>query len=81
MGMHVNFTERDRQIIKKLGERVRQLRIEKGLSQFYLGIDADVNKNQIGRIERAERNTSIVTLNRIADALKIPLSSLFLFDD
>ncbi|MCL6267312.1 helix-turn-helix domain-containing protein [Flagellimonas myxillae] len=79
--MHVNYTERDRQIIKKLGERVRQLRIEKGLSQFYLGIDADVNKNQIGRIERAERNTSIVTLSRIADALEIPLSSLFLFDE
>ncbi|WP_420402156.1 helix-turn-helix domain-containing protein [Flagellimonas sp.] len=79
--MHVSYTERDRQIIKKLGERVRQLRIQKGLSQFQLCVDADLNNNQIGRIERAERNTSVVTLSRIADALEIPLSSLFLLDD
>ncbi|TMU55751.1 helix-turn-helix domain-containing protein [Flagellimonas algicola] len=67
--------------MRKVGKRVRQLREESGLSQFQLGVDADLTKNQIGRIERAERNTSIVTLSRIADALEIPLSSLFLFDD
>ncbi|WP_431125728.1 helix-turn-helix domain-containing protein [Flagellimonas flava] len=79
--MHTNYTERDKEIIKKVGERVRRLRIQKGLSQFWLSIDSDISRNQIGRIERAERSTSIVTLSRIADALEIPLSSLFLFDD
>jgi transcriptional regulator with XRE-family HTH domain len=48
------------------------------LSQFQLSIEADVTKNHIGRIERAERNTSLVTLNRIANALGVPLHTLFL---
>lgn len=79
--MHVNYTKRDKEIIKKVGERIRQFRIQKGLSQFWLSIEADICKNQIGRIERAERNTSLVTLGRIANALEIPLSRLFLFED
>lgn len=66
--------------MKQLGERVREMRNLKGFSQFQLGIEADLTKNQIGRIERAERNTSLVTLGRIAHALDIPLSQLFVFE-
>nr|WP_299067270.1 helix-turn-helix transcriptional regulator [uncultured Allomuricauda sp.] len=67
--------------MKKVGLRIRQLRKDKQLSQFQLSIEADLTKNQIGRIERAERNTSLVTLNRIADALEVPLHTLFLFEE
>ncbi|TXN36131.1 helix-turn-helix transcriptional regulator [Flagellimonas hymeniacidonis] len=67
--------------MKKVGLRIRQLRKEKQLSQFQLSIEADLTKNQIGRIERAERNTSLVTLNRIAGALEVPLHTLFLFEE
>ena len=69
--------QEDQKIMKSVGMRIRKLRKAKGLSQFQLSIEADVTKNQIGRIERAERNTSLVTLHRIARALEVPLSELF----
>ena len=72
------YTQEDKEIMKSVGERIRQLRNAKGLSQFQLSIEADVTKNHIGRIERAERNTSLVTLNRISSALGVPLHTLFL---
>ena len=65
----------------RVGLRIRELRNAKGMSQFQLSVEADLTKNQVGRIERAERNTSLVTLGRIADALEVPLSSLFLFEE
>ena len=65
--------------MKQVGLRIRELRDAKGMSQFQLSIEADLTKNQIGRIERAERNTSLVTLGRIAEALEVRLSDLFLF--
>ncbi|MBS9462832.1 helix-turn-helix transcriptional regulator [Flagellimonas sp. 389] len=65
--------------MKMVGNKIRQLRTVQGMSQFQLSVEADLTKNQIGRIERAERNTSLVTLNRIAEALDIRLADLFDF--
>ena len=73
------YTEKDVKLLKQVGLRVRELCDAKGMSQFQLSVEADLTKNQVGRIERAERNTSLVTLGRIADALEVPLSHLFLF--
>ncbi|MEM6893838.1 MAG: helix-turn-helix transcriptional regulator [Bacteroidota bacterium] len=78
--MHHKYTSQDIKLMKLVGERVRELRNLKGLSQFQLGLEADLTKNQIGRIERAERNTSLVTLGRIAQALEISLAQLFVFE-
>ncbi len=72
------YTQKDVEIMKMVGNKIRLLRNSKGLSQFQLSVEADLTKNQIGRIERAERNTSLVTLNRIANALEVPLHTLFL---
>ncbi|OXB08871.1 transcriptional regulator [Flavobacterium plurextorum] len=65
--------------ITNLGIHIRQLREKKGLSQQALADDCDIPKNQIGRIERAEINTGIRTLIRIANALDIDLKELFDF--
>lgn len=48
----------------------------KGLSQFQLATECDLSKNQIGRIERAEISTTIITLKRIADVLRIKIEEL-----
>ena len=50
------------------------------MSQQELAYEADIPKTQVGRVERAENNTSLVTLGRIAQALDIPLSQLFVFE-
>ncbi|MEC4050107.1 helix-turn-helix transcriptional regulator [Flavobacterium sp. SUN046] len=54
-----------------LGIRIRQLREKKKLSQQELANDCDIPKVQIGRIERAEINTTIRTIVKIANALEV----------
>ncbi|AOC94394.1 anaerobic benzoate catabolism transcriptional regulator [Flavobacterium anhuiense] len=65
--------------IANLGTHVRQLREKKGLSQQALADDCDIKKNQIGRIERAEINTTVRTLVKIANALDIEPKELLDF--
>lgn len=65
--------------IANLGVHIRQLREKKGISQEDLANDCDIPKNQIGRIERAEINTGIKTLVKIANALDIEPKELLDF--
>ena len=74
------YQAKDLEVMKKVGQRIRFLREEKGMSQLDLSIEADIPKTQVGRVERAENNTSLVTLNRIAMALEVPLQALFPID-
>ena len=53
------------------------MRQDKKLSQFQLSTEAEIPKNQIGRIERAEINTTILTLNKIAIVLDVDIKELF----
>jgi len=52
-----------------LGEAIRQLRHEAGLSQEQLAERATTDLTQIGGLERGTRNPSYSTLVRIAAAL------------
>lgn len=79
--MFKEYSFEDKEILKKVGIRIKSLRKQKNLSQFDLATEAEIPKNQIGRIERFEINTSLVTLNRIAKALKIDLEELFNLSD
>lgn len=65
------------ELIKSIGEKIRIKRIELNLSQEILSFDANIPRNQIGRIERGEINTSIITLHKICKALKIEIKDLF----
>lgn len=65
--------------IANLGTHIRQLREKKGLSQQALADDCDIKKTQIGRIERAEINTTVKTLVKIANALDIQPKELLDF--
>ena len=78
--MYREYQKEDLALVKKVGERIRHLRELKGMSQQELAYEADIPKTQVGRVERAENNTSLVTLGRIAQALDIPLSQLFVFE-
>lgn len=62
-----------------LGIYIRQLREKKNLSQHDLAIDCNIPKSQIGRIERAEVNTTIRTLIKIANALEVEPFELLKF--
>lgn len=66
-------------LVKALGERIRELRLKKDISQEALSNEADVPLSQIGRIERGEINPTISSLYVIAQALGIDLKTLLDF--
>jgi transcriptional regulator with XRE-family HTH domain len=59
-----------------LGEALRTLRIEAGLSQEQLAEGAHTDLTQVGGIERGVRNPSYTTLLRLADALETTVGHL-----
>ena len=63
----------EKEIIKQIGDNIRQLRLERHLSQFQLQVDANVAKNQIGRIERIP---NVITLLKVAEALDVSISDI-----
>jgi putative transcriptional regulator len=66
----------EKELLKRLGLRIKQLRTEKGLSQADLGIEIDVEKSNVSRMESGKFNTKIITLFKVAKALNITLSEL-----
>jgi transcriptional regulator with XRE-family HTH domain len=66
-------------ILIKFGEKVRDLRKERGLSQEQLAHVAGVHRTYIGMIERAEKNITLINIEKIAIALGIPINELLKF--
>jgi DNA-binding XRE family transcriptional regulator len=66
------------ELIKSVGNRIRDTRILKGLAQATLSYDANIPENQVGRIERGEISTSIITLFKICKSLNIQIQVLYI---
>ena len=64
-------------ILIKFGERVRELRIDNGLSQEQLAFKANLHRTYIGMIERAEKNITLLNIEKIANALEVEIIQLF----
>ena len=64
-------------INKQLGARIRYLRQQKNLSIEELALEAEVNRNYLGDLERGMRNPTTLVLAKIARALGIDLAILF----
>ncbi len=64
-------------ILKKFGHAVREARQRLGLSQEKLAEKADLHRTYIGMIERAEKNITLLNIQKISRALGISISSLF----
>jgi len=65
-------------ILKSFGERIRQLRKEKGFSQEELADKAGVHRTYIGMIERAEKNITLINIEKIANALEVSIKDFFI---
>lgn len=59
-----------------LGQVVRARRLELELSQEALAHLAGIDRSHMGKIERGERNVTLLNIERIADALKTAPSVL-----
>ncbi len=67
-------------VLVKFGDRVRKFRREKGLSQEQLSFKANLHRTYIGMVERAEKNITLVNIEKIANALGVSLNELMKFD-
>ena len=65
-------------ITEKIGNRIRELRKETGLSQEKFAAKIGMDRTYFASVELGKRNISIVNLEKIADGLDISLAELFL---
>lgn len=63
-------------MLKRLGENIRRLRGERGLSQDRLATEAGVDRSYMGMIERGESIPTVVALLKVAKALEVPAAAL-----
>lgn len=63
------------------GDKIRQIRKEKGISQEGLAGIADLDRTYIGGIERGIRNQSLRNIGKIARALGVKPKDLLDFEN
>ncbi len=60
----------------RFGEKVREERLKRNLSQETLAEKAGVHRTYIGMIERAEKNITLENIEKISKALGVSISKL-----
>lgn len=63
-------------IAKRLGARIQELRLEKGLSQEALAFEAGLHRTYISHVERGSRNITVIGLCKVAKGLKVSPSDI-----
>lgn len=62
--------------LKKLGIRIREIRLKKGLSQVELASSIGKDQQSIQRLKRGNINPSIFYLNQVSEGLNVELDEL-----
>ena len=62
--------------LAKLGVAIRTARLEHKLSQEALADAAGIDRSHMGKIERGERNVSVLNVARVSDALGLSIAAL-----
>ncbi|MGE5536108.1 MAG: helix-turn-helix transcriptional regulator [Acidobacteriota bacterium] len=62
--------------LRRLGERVRRLRNQRGMTRKALAAHAHVSERYLAQVESGRGNGSIVLLRRIARAMSVPVTQL-----
>lgn len=64
-------------ILVKFGKKIREVRVKRGLSQEALADIANVHRTYIGMVERAEKNITLLNIQKLSKALKTDINELF----
>ena len=63
--------------LKRLGNKIKEIRRQQKISQDQLSFESGISKNQISRIERGEINTGVSTLLILAEVLNVHIKEFF----
>jgi transcriptional regulator with XRE-family HTH domain len=63
-------------VLVQFGRRVRRERERRGFSQERLGELAHLHRTYIGMIERAEKNITLLNIEKVARALNVRIKDL-----
>jgi transcriptional regulator with XRE-family HTH domain len=66
----------NKKILEKFGQKIREERLKQNLSQEELAAKAGVHRTYIGMIERAEKNITLLNIEKISNALGVNISKL-----
>lgn len=72
----VSGTSSEHEILARLGSAIRARRRDLGLSQEGLAHLAGIDRSHMGKIERGERNVTLLNIERVAGVLKVTPSKL-----
>jgi transcriptional regulator with XRE-family HTH domain len=64
------------ELILRVGKRVREVRLSKGLTLERVAFDAGIDYSQLSRIELGKINTSIYQIYIVSKSLDVPLPEL-----
>jgi transcriptional regulator with XRE-family HTH domain len=63
-------------VLIRFGKAVRDERQKRGYSQEDLAARAALHRTYIGMVERAEKNITLLNINKIASALRVSIAYL-----
>jgi transcriptional regulator with XRE-family HTH domain len=66
------------EILLSFGSRLRQIRLERQLSQEDLADLAGFDRTYISLLERGKRNISLINISKLSKALQMEISELLL---
>ncbi len=67
-------------ILINLGNQLKKIRKERGLTQEALAEKVGIHPTYIGKLESGKNNVSVKMLFKISRALKVKLADIFEFD-
>lgn len=68
------------EFLSLIGDRVKAIRKDKGLTQEELAEKAELQYSYIGGIERGERNISLLSFQKVLDALEVSPLGFFSYN-
>lgn len=71
------MTDYDKQILERLGNKLRRFRLEKNISQEKLAEITNLDRTYISGLERGKRNPSFLIIKKLAECLDINPNDLF----
>ncbi|MCM1010454.1 MAG: helix-turn-helix domain-containing protein [Fusobacterium sp.] len=69
----------DKELLRKLANRIKELRKEKGFTQDDLSYRSNIARSTLGNIETAKNDVVFTKVKQLADAFELSLSEFLNF--